>query len=1129
MRAVLLAGAVVAASAVGLTPAQAAATTWIVNDAGDAGDGCDLTDCTLREAILAANASDGPDEIGFALTGGAPYTIAPTSPLPPVTSGITIDATTQSEFTGKPIIVLNGDSVAAGDTAIGLQLTGTLSALRGLIIQRWKQVAVQVSGAQNTIAGNWIGTDTSGTTAQLNGFNFIGGTTIAGAVQVLGDANTIGGDAVADRNVISGNYSAGVEVTGAGNTVRNNYIGMTATGTGSLGNDEGGVVIGGMGSGAANTVLDNLISGNGADGVVVRRNGTIVRGNLIGTNVDQTDAQPNNGHGVLVLANDVRVGGPSIDDDNVIAHNTGDGVHVGDGGTSNGNSILGNSIHDNVGDGINLEGGANNNQAAPIITQADSNSATAELTSTPNALFTIQVYTNSACDAGGNGEGAQLVDMQSVTTDGTGAATVNFIKGPFSGVLTATATRRLADDDLTPSDTSEFSACRTVDAVPTAVSESYTTNEETPLNVDAANGVLANDTNAVPGTLTAEFVSGTSHGTLVLQTDGSFDYIGLQSDFFGTDSFVYRAKDSTGALSNPVTVTITVDNVDDTPDVTFDSYTLDEDMPLTVAAPGLLANDSDVDGDTLTAGVETQPTFGSVTVNGDGSFTYTPNANYHGGDSFGYEVTDGHSAALGSVMITVNPVDDVPVAVGDNYSTNEDTPLTVVAPGLLVNDSDVEGAALTSLFDGEGNATDQGGTVTVNLDGSFSYTPPANFTGTDTFTYVARDPSAVDSDPATVTIAVGAVNDLPVAADDNYTATAGSTLTIDVPGVLGNDTDPDGDSLTTAQVTGPTNGTLTLNPDGSFTYTPAANYVGPDSFTYTANDAGPSAPATVTITVGPANQVPVGFPDSYLTAEDTPLTVAAPGVLGNDNEPDGDTLTAALGAGPVHGTLTLNPDGSFTYTPTADYNGPDSFTYTASDGSLTTAPVTVTLSVTPVDEPPVPTPGNEPVVDPTGTSVTLPIPGAPGGTTTATSSDPSALPNSSLVITGTGPNRTLTIEPGPGARGRSTVTVTTAGGGTITFVVTVGTQRSELIRGTKGDDVIFGLGGNDVIQGKGGDDILIGGTGNDVLKGGTGGDSLFGGPGDDVLKGDADADHFDGGPGRDQEIGLRPTEGDTSA
>ena len=168
------------------------------------------------------------------------------------------------------------------------------------------------------------------------------------------------------------------------------------------------------------------------------------------------------------------------------------------------------------------------------------------------------------------------------------------------------------------------------------------------------------------------------------------------------------------------------------------------------------------------------------------------------------------------------------------------------------------------------------------------------------------------------------------------------------PGVLGNDVDPDGDPLTATLVSGPAHGTLTFNPDGSFVYTPDADYSGPDSFTYTVSDGDQtSAPATVTLTVNPVDDPPTAAANTYSLGEDHTFSVpASGGLLANDTDLDpSSTLTAILVTGPAHGTLTLNPDGSFTYVPDANFNGVDTFTYQVSDGTATSTPVTVTLNV----------------------------------------------------------------------------------------------------------------------------------------------------------------------------------------
>jgi len=186
-------------------------------------------------------------------------------------------------------------------------------------------------------------------------------------------------------------------------------------------------------------------------------------------------------------------------------------------------------------------------------------------------------------------------------------------------------------------------------------------------------------------------------------------------------------------------------------------------------------------------------------------------------------------------------------------------------------------------------------------------------------------------------------NTPPVATEDDYRTDQDTALTITAPGVLGNDTDADGNPLTALKVSDPLHGTVMLNADGSFTYTPAASYSGTDSFTYTANDGyADSNVATVLITV---NGAPIAVGDMYTTNRNTSLTISAPGVLGNDNDPNGDTITAVKVSDPANGMLQMNADGSFTYTPNHDFVGSDHFTYYATDLRLVSQVATVTITV----------------------------------------------------------------------------------------------------------------------------------------------------------------------------------------
>ena len=328
----------------------------------------------------------------------------------------------------------------------------------------------------------------------------------------------------------------------------------------------------------------------------------------------------------------------------------------------------------------------------------------------------------------------------------------------------------------------------------------------------------------------------------------------------------------------------------DAPIAAGDSYTAAEDTPLTIAAPGVLGNDSDPDGTAPTAVLVAGPlpAQGTLTLSANGGFTFTPASNFSGPASFTYRASDGAlNSNVATVAITVTPTADAPIAAGDSYTTAEDTPLTIAAPGVLGNDSDPDGTAPTAVL--VAGPLPAQGTLTLSANGGFTFTPASNFSGPASFTYRASD-GALNSNVATVAITVTPTADAPIAAGDSYTAAEDTPLTIAALGVLGNDSDPDGTAPTAVLVAGPlpAQGTLTLSANGGFTFTPASNFSGPASFTYRASDGAlNSNVATVAITVTPTADAPIAAGDSYTTAEDAPLTIAAPGVLGNDSDPDG--------------------------------------------------------------------------------------------------------------------------------------------------------------------------------------------------------------------------------------------------
>ncbi|MDP1835615.1 MAG: Ig-like domain-containing protein [Chlamydiales bacterium] len=462
---------------------------------------------------------------------------------------------------------------------------------------------------------------------------------------------------------------------------------------------------------------------------------------------------------------------------------------------------------------------------------------------------------------------------------------------------------------------------------PVAVDDNYSGAEDT----DIIGNVQTNDSNVDGDVLTAMVDVGPTNGSVFLNADGSFTYT-PNTNYYGSDSFTYILTD--GSLNSTATVNLTIIAENDPPVAVDDSFGGAED---TLITGNVQTNDGDPDGDLLTAIVDAGPTNGSVVLNPDGSFTYTPNADYNGTDSFTYILSDGTFTSTATVNLTIIAMNDPPVAVDDSFSAAEDND---IVGNVQTNDGDPDGDILTAMVD----AGPTNGSVVLNADGSFTYTPNTNYYGSDSFTYILSDGSLTST--ATVNLDITPANDAPVAVNDSFNGAEDADIT---GSVLANDSDPDGDALSATVDVGPAHGVVILNPDGSFTYTPDAAYNGSDSFTYILTDGIATSTATVSLNVGAVNDPPAAVNDSYAGTEDINITG---NILTNDSDLDGDALSATLDVGPIHGTVILNLDGSFTYTPDANYNGADSFTYILSDGTATST-ATVSLDIAPVNDPPV--------------------------------------------------------------------------------------------------------------------------------------------------------------------------------
>ena len=428
--------------------------------------------------------------------------------------------------------------------------------------------------------------------------------------------------------------------------------------------------------------------------------------------------------------------------------------------------------------------------------------------------------------------------------------------------------------------------------------------------------MLANDTDPDDDPLSIDKWTDGTYGSVSCSGTDCV-YIPNDPDYSGPDAFTYMVSDGRGG-TDVGDVAIEVVPTNEEPSAAEDALTLAEDTSDSV---DVFANDTDDDSDPLA--LETlEPTAdnGTVSCTVGGVCTYTPKPNFEGYDTFQYTVTDGQGGTdSANVEITVTPVNDVPNAV----STVEDN---AGSTNVLAGDAEVDGDTL-SVSSASPAATH--GTVSCAAGGVCTYTPSANYNGPDSFDYTVSDGRG-KSDTGTVTVTVLPGNDAPVAVDDSLSTAEETAGQVDV---LPNDTDLESDSLS---VTGSTNGAHgTASCDATTcTYTPALDYTGADTFTYTVSHGkGGTDTGSVSVTVTGVNDAPVADDDALTTDEETPGNVS---VLVGDTDVDGDTLTVASPSDPDHGSVSCNPTtGVCTYTPDADYLGPDSFTYEVSDGQQT--------------------------------------------------------------------------------------------------------------------------------------------------------------------------------------------------
>ena len=492
--------------------------------------------------------------------------------------------------------------------------------------------------------------------------------------------------------------------------------------------------------------------------------------------------------------------------------------------------------------------------------------------------------------------------------------------------------------------------------VPVASAAVQVTNENTVLEatVDATSVDSVIASYAVATDLADQ-----GQGSLTFNANGSYrfapgsDFDDLADGESREVVFTYTATDENGGVSAPATVTITVTGANDAPVAIEASVETLEDT--SIIQLDVLANVTDIDGDALTLVSVESEAGGTITVNEGGTINYAPAENYFGSDTLTYVATDPAGASVtGSISIDIIAVNDAPVVVGETIVTDEDSAVNNIV--VLTNDSDIEGDALSVTEASSVN----GGAVTINEDGTLNYTPPANFNGTDTIEYTVTDAGGAASVGA-VLVTVNSVDDQPIASTLDTATDKG----VAIEGDLSQQVESGDGSMTYALTVGaePQHGVVTLNEDGTFVYTPDADFSGRERFGYTVTDEdGDQSSSVVTISVVAdsfsansasdlPNDVPLAAADNYQVAEDTPITAR---VTTNDSlSTDGDgtnVVTVAEGDGPTHGALSMSEAGVFVYTPETNYFGPDSFTYTLTDANGDTSTAVVTLNVGQVND-----------------------------------------------------------------------------------------------------------------------------------------------------------------------------------
>ncbi|MFW2587405.1 Ig-like domain-containing protein [Sagittula sp. SSi028] len=767
--------------------------------------------------------------------------------------------------------------------------------------------------------------------------------------------------------------------------------------------------------------------------------------------------------------------------------------------------------------------------------EAVDDSATTDL----DTVVTIDAVAN---DTDADGDPLSVVSLGTVTN---GTAEIDPVTGdvnftPAAGFIGDATIEYTVSDGQGGTDTGLITVTVTdptdPNTPPVAVDDAAETDVDTPVSIDAA----GNDTDADGDPLVVTEITSVTNGTATIDPVTNEVIFTPDAGFVGEGMIEYTVADGQGGTDTG-TIMVTVSDPTDpnTPPVAVDdAATTDIDTPVSIDAVG---NDTDADGDPLTVSEITTVTNGTAEVDPvTGNVVFTPTPGFTGEATIAYTVSDGQGGTdQGEISVIVSDPADPntpPVAIDDDATTDNETPVVIDAVG---NDTDADGDPLVVTELG----TVTNGTAEIDpATGNVIFTPDPDFVGEALVEYTVSDGQG-GTDRGFITIDVtDPINTAPTAVDDADTTPVDTPVSIDA---VGNDTDPEGDTLTVQSIDGVTNGTAEIDPvTGNVIFTPDAGFVGEGTVDYTVSDGnGGTDTATITITVtdDPINTAPTAVDDADTTPVDTPVSIDA---VGNDTDPEGDTLTVQSIDGVTNGTAEIDPvTGNVIFTPDAGFVGEGTVDYTVSDGNGGTDTATITITVTDDNSAP------EAIDDAYETGPNAPLTLTPLANDSDPDGDPLTITSITQPDNGTAeldpttgeilytPNPEFTgvdtleytIDDGEGGTDTATITigVGTANGGlgvidTDVFPVDPALQPLDPLDGLDEDadptddlDTVTGTSGADLISTGDDADVINAGGGNDTVYSGIDDDRVGLGGGDDYIYDPQGADTISGGAGND--------------